>query len=65
MENIPSSGENLMTVGLVSHIPDNLIIGGIEYVVKGHSQFNHTQAGTKMPGVGRNNLDDILTQLGT
>ena len=41
-----------MAIGLVTNIPDNLVVGGIENMVKGHSEFNHSQAGSKMSGIG-------------
>ena len=35
MKNIPSAGKDFVTVGLVTHIPDNLVIGCIENMVQG------------------------------
>ncbi len=54
-----------MSVGLVSHIPDNLVIRCIEDMMQGNGQFNHPQAGTEMTGVRRDNFNNILTQLRT
>jgi hypothetical protein len=52
MEYIPSTGEDLMTVSLVPHIPYDLVVRGIEYMMEGNSKFHHTQTGTKVPGIG-------------
>ena len=37
-----------MGVGLMAHIPDQTIIGGIEHVMQRNGKFHHTQAGTEM-----------------
>jgi hypothetical protein len=43
----------------MSHIPDDLVLRGIKYVMERNSQFHNTQAGRQMSasfGHGLNNL---------
>jgi hypothetical protein len=40
-----------MPVGLVTHIPDQSVIRGLETVMKGHGQFDHPKAGAEMTGL--------------
>src|SRR5215831_15291351 len=55
--------KDLMSIGLVSHVPNQLIIGRVENVMKRNCQLNHTQACPKMTAVNTDNINNILTQL--
>ena len=52
-----------MAVGLVTHIPDQLVVGSVEDIVDGHGQLHHAEAGTEVPRMLRGLLDDELPQL--
>ena len=52
-----------MGVGLVSYIPDDLILGQIESQVKGHRQFHRPQIGTQMSSCNTDTFDEKITDL--
>ena len=62
MENFSSSGKNFMAIGLVTHIPDNLVEGSIKNMVKGNSKFYHPKTGTKVTRIGRYDFNDVMTK---
>ena len=41
-------GDDLMCIGLMAHIPDNLILGTVKYTVQCQGQFHSAQAGSQM-----------------
>ena len=49
-----------MSISLVPHVPDDLIIRRIKYIVKGYGKFNNTKTGTKMSGVVTNHIYNEL-----
>ena len=65
---LSTTGQQLVGVCLVSHVPDDLIPRGIEHIVKGDGQFDRSQAGGQMSPFLRhdvqNSLTDLLGQLG-
>ena len=36
MKRVASSGQDFMSIGLVSHVPHDAIVGGIKHVMQGH-----------------------------
>src|SRR5690606_3830245 len=60
-----SAGEDFVSVGLVTHIPDQLIIWGVQHIVQGHGELHHTQAGPEMTAVNTDTIDDVLSEFGT
>src|SRR5690606_24612399 len=62
IENIPSFGKDLVSIGLMAHIPDKLVVGRIENVMQCHGQFHHPQAGAEVPAVHRDNVYYILPE---
>ena len=63
LECIAAAGENLVGIGLVSHIPYQLIVGGIEDIMQSNSKLDGTQTGCQVTGMGRESLHDISAQL--
>src|SRR4030095_13898907 len=59
---IAPAGENFMPVSLVSHIPNQLIVGRIENIMECNGQFNHAKARTKMTPMNADNINDVLAQ---
>ena len=51
-----------MSIGLMSNIPNQLIVGCVEHIMQRNGQFDHTEACTKVPPVDGYDIDDILTQ---
>lgn len=45
---VSSSGENLVRVALVSHVPHDLIHWGVEHVVQRHRELDHAQRGAEV-----------------
>ena len=39
------AGQNLMRIGLMPDIPNQLIFRGVKHIMQGHSQLNHTKTG--------------------
>ena len=62
-ELLASSGKYLVTVGLVSHVPDDAVFGRVVNVMKRHGNLYGTKAGGQMTGVDRQLFDDVLPQL--
>ena len=44
VEQLAASGEYLMAVGLVSHVPHYSVVGGIKNVMESHGQLHHAKA---------------------
>ena len=50
---VPAPGQDLVRVGLVSDIPDQPVVRGIEHAVQGDRQLHRSQAGREVAaGVG-------------
>ena len=52
-----------MAVSLVSDIPHDLVLRGVEDVVQGHGQFHDAKAGAEVASFFRHHIDDELAQL--
>ena len=61
-EHLTSSCQNLMSVCLVAHIPNDSVVRGVIYVVECHCDFNHAKRGGKMTRVDGNLVDDVFSQ---
>ena len=44
MHLLHTAGENLVGVALVSHVPDDAVVGRVEHVVQGNGELHHAQA---------------------
>ena len=44
-----AASQYFVGVGLVTHIPDNAVVGGIVDVVQGYRQFHHAEPGAEVP----------------
>jgi hypothetical protein len=68
MKLISASGQQLVSISLMSNIPNEHILGRIEHIVDSHSQLYYTEAWRQMPSSAGNGLDDpfpdLLTQHG-
>jgi hypothetical protein len=52
-----------MAVCLVTYIPYNLVIRSVVDIVKGHGDFNYSEAGAEVSGVIAYLIDYMLPQL--
>ena len=58
-----AAGQYFVGVGLVAHIPDQPVFGGVEHIVQGNGQFHRPQIGTEMPSGLRHGLHQAIAQL--
>jgi hypothetical protein len=62
MKDSLSACKDLVSVSLVSHIPDDPVLWCVENIVQSDGKFNHAQTGPKMTGIGRNDINDKLSE---
>ena len=53
-------GEQLVGVGLMPHIPDDLVPGAVKDIVEGDGQIHHSQAGGQVASGFGHGGDDLL-----
>ena len=63
MELGSASGQQLVGIGLMPHIPDDFVLLHVKGVQQGQSQFHDPQRGGQMPAVLGHHVDDALAQL--
>ena len=63
MELVAPSRQDLVPVGLVSNVPNQLVLRSIEDIVQRHRELDSTQAGSKMPARLRDGVDHEAAQL--
>ena len=70
IETVVAAGQQFVHVRLVPHVPDNLVVGRIEHIVKRKSQFHNAKARSQMtamlghlPNNGLANLRSQTVQL--
>jgi len=56
-----SPGQYLMPIGLVAHIPYQLIVRGIKNIMQRYRQLHYAQAGPEMPPMHAHHVDDVLS----
>ena len=61
-ELVAPAGKNLMTIGLMTDIPYQAVVGRVEDIVQCHRQFHDTQSGSQMSRVDRCLFYDVLPQ---
>jgi hypothetical protein len=59
-ERLLATREQLVAVSLMAHIPDDLVLWGVEDGVQGDGQLHHAQAGPEVPTVAGDRGDDLL-----
>jgi hypothetical protein len=68
MKTILPSGNEFMGIGLVADIPDQFILGGIEDIVEGKGELDHTKTRSQMTTSfghrGDDNLPDLCRESG-
>src|SRR5262249_33019768 len=57
---IPAPGQDLVRVGLVADVPDNLVPRGVENLVEGQGELDHPETRPQMPADAGDYLDDVF-----
>src|SRR5207244_2678309 len=64
MKLIAAPGENFVRVGLVTDIPDKLIVRRAEDIMKGHGKFDGTKPGPQVSSDLGDRVDEEFPQFG-
>ena len=59
---LAAAGEHLVGVGLVAHVPDDAVVGGVEDVVQGDREFDRAQVGREVAPRARNGIDQEVAE---
>jgi hypothetical protein len=62
VEELAAPSEYLVSIGLMTDIPHDAIVGGVIHVVQGYSYLCGSQTGCEVAGIDRQLLDNILTE---
>jgi hypothetical protein len=57
------SGQYLVGIALVAHIPNQSVPGGVKDTVEGNSEFNDSQIGCQMTATFGDHTDDFIADL--
>ena len=60
-ESLATSGEHLMPVSLMPHIPYNAVVWSVVDVMQRNGQFNSAQACGEVSRIARKFLNDVLS----
>jgi hypothetical protein len=60
---LAASGEDFVRIRLMTHVPHQPVVRGVEYVVQRDGQLNDAQAGTKMPTRLADGVEQFQAQL--
>ena len=63
VEAVLAPGEELVGVGLVAHVPDDLVPGGVKDVMQRDGELHHPQAGGEVPAGHGDRGDDFVADL--
>ena len=63
VEPLAAACDDLVSIGLMAHVPDELVVGGVEDIVEREGKFDGAEAGSQMAGMSREGVDNILAQL--
>ena len=63
LERVAPPGQDLVGVGLVPDVEDELVLGRVEHGVQAHDELHGAQARSQMPRILRAALNHILTDL--
>ena len=63
IETVATTGQQLVCVRLMSHIPDNLVRWRGEHLVQSDCQLDNAERGRQMTAIGRTGFDDDPPQV--
>ena len=64
-EAVSASSDDFMGISLVTDVPDKFVVGGVEDVVQGESEFYGAETGGKVAGMAGKGVYDVVAQLDT
>src|SRR5215472_7555134 len=56
-------GQDLVRVGLVTDVPNQPVMRGIEHIMERHGELHHPETGTEVPAGDRHRTDGLAPQL--
>ena len=59
-EFVQPAGQQFVDIGLMAHIPDDLVPRHGKHLMQGDGQFHHSQVGGQMPSVPAGHFQDLL-----
>ena len=62
MHAVTPAGEDFVRVGLVAHVPDQAVFGGVENIMQGHCELHRAQVGAQMSAGARDALQQVSAQ---
>ena len=62
-ERVATSCKYLVTISLMTYIPHDAVVGGIEDIVQGNGNLDDAQTRGKVTGIDRHLVDNVLAQL--
>ena len=63
MQLVSPAGKYLMSICLMSDIPNELVIGRVEHIMHRHRQLDRPEARARMPANARARIDNKLSNL--
>ncbi len=64
MQQVAASGQHLVRIGLMAHIPHDPVVGRIEDIVQCDRELHRAQPRRKMPAHLTHGMNQVLAQLG-
>ena len=62
-EAVPTPGEQLVRVALVTHVPDDLVLGTVQHTVQRDGEFDRAETGGEVPAGLADAREDGLADL--
>ena len=63
-ERFATTGQDFVRISLMSHIKDQLVLGGVVHIMHAYDEFHGAQAGTQVPWIHGTARDHIVPYLG-
>ena len=63
LKGVAAACEHLVPVGLMTHVPHDSVVWGVEHIVQRNREINRSHARGKMPGIHRQLFDEKTPQL--
>ena len=63
LEAVAAAGDDLVPVGLVPHVPHDLVARRVEYVVQREGEIDRAEAGTEVPAGAAHLGEDLVAQV--
>jgi len=63
VEIVVTAGDQLVGIGLMTHVPDDPIVVEIEGLIQGKGELDHAQTGAEVTATGTHHLEMALADL--